>query len=210
MRTFRTKGKRFVLIKDETVQDGAGAVLLQPAFTHSQELDKALIARVVFEALSRSTPCVLNSWTKQFEAKIFARFARLPAIISMLTGNLRDDIDKRRSNARCTNDDTAMEEERCYITELLWAIITVEVLDYLQYKRRDIPMLTWLTRLPLQLCQYDASQITEEMNALFEAWKAGRLCGSSSGRPCDSECCCHGVVGQGNCGCQCPCVCNCP
>lgn len=207
MRTIRLTGKRFVLIKDETVQDGAGAALLEPAFTQSRHLDKALIARVVFDAISRSTPCVLNNWTKQFEAQIFRRFAQLPAIVSMLTGELREDVENRRRDGA---NGAGEDEERCYISELLWAIITVEVLDYLQYKRRDIPMLTWFTRLPIRLCEDDASNVKDEMNAVFETWKAGRLCGSSLSRPCDSECCCHGVAGQGWCRCQCPCVCDCP
>lgn len=207
MRTVRLTGKRFVLIKDETAQDGAGAVLLAPAFTQSRELDKALIARVVFDAISQSTPCVLNSWTEQFEAQIFGRFARLPAIVAMLTGDLRESIEERRSDRSSDRDG---DVERCFISELLWAIVTVEVLDYLQYKRKDIPMLTWLTQLPIRLCEYDASSIRDEVNVVFETWKAGRLCGSSFSRPCDSECCCHGLVGQGGCGCQCPCVCDCP
>lgn len=201
VRTFRTKSKRFVLIKDETIQDGAGAVLLIPSFTHSRDLDKPLIARVVFEAVNRCTPCLLNSWAKRFDGGVFHRFVRLPAVVAMITGDLRREVDKQRG----VDEDA----EKCYMTEVLWAIITVEVLDYLQYKRRDLPMLTWLTQLPKWLCQHDATTIESEVDAVFEEWKAGRLCGASLGRPCDSECCCHGAITRASCGCQCPCVCNC-
>lgn len=201
MRTHRTKTKRFVLIKDLTAQDGAGAALLDPAFTHARRVDKALLARVVHEALQRCTPCVLYSWNRRFEPRLFHRFAQLPPVVAILRGSLREGLPRR------ADDDG---RDRCYMTEMLWAVITVEVLDFLQYKRRDLPMLTWLVNLPTWLCENDSSRIEKEVDAVFEAWKAGRLCGKSLLRPCDSECCCHNAVGLTGCGCQCPCVCNCP
>lgn len=203
LRTYRTIGKRFVLIKDQTVQDGAGSVLLTPTFLQSHELDKLRIARVVHEAMYRSAPCILHSVTDKFHAALFHRFAQLPAIICMLTGDLRHQVQKRSSRP-CTN------AERCYVTEMLWAIVVVEVLDYLQHKRRDLPMLKWFTNLPSWLCQNDGSTIDRQMDSVFEAWKAGRTCGKSMLRPCDTECCCHSSFSHTGCGCQCPCVCNCP
>lgn len=203
VRTYRTKGKRFVLIKDETVQDGAGSILLDPSFTQSRELDKNLIGRVLYHAINRAAPCVLRSWHAKFDVDLFRRFGKLPAVICMLTGELREDVEKQLLRKEGDND-------RCYVTELLWATIMVEVHDYLQYKRKDLPLLTWLTELPLWLCLHDANKIDESMDEVFAAWKAGRCCGKYLSRPCDSECCCHSSFSQTGCGCQCPCICNCP
>ncbi|CAN8069850.1 unnamed protein product [Agarophyton chilense] len=84
VRTYRTVGKRFVLIKDQTVQDGAGSVLLSPTFLQSNELDKLMIARTVHEAMYRSAPCILHSVHENFEANNKFRSAlhvRTPARI---------------------------------------------------------------------------------------------------------------------------------
>ena len=176
--------------------------MLDPTFTQTRYLDKLLIAKVVFQAIQRSAFCVLRSWHCKFEGSLFQRFSQLPAVICMLTGDLREEVQKstRRS----------AEEDRCYVSELLWAIIMVEVLDYLQLKRRDTPVLTWLVQLPKWLCQNEAGAIDEEVNELFERWKCGRKCGRYLAYPCDSECCCHSSFSQTGCGCQCPCVCVCP
>lgn len=203
VRTFRTCGKRFVLIKDYSVQDGAGALLLDPAFIQHNHLDKHLIARVIYQAIQRSSFCVLHSWHRKFAGALFERFSQLPAIICMLTGDLRQRVSEKNQR----ND---IENERCYVSELLWAIITVEVLDYMQHKRRDLPLLTWLIELPTWLCQNDASKIDVVIDEVFETWKAGRNCGRYVSKPCDSECCCHNEFSQTGCGCQCPCVCACP
>lgn len=203
VRTYRTRGKRFLLIKDHTVQDGAGAALLDPTFTHSRGLDKSLLGRVVLAAVYRAAPCVLHSWNRKFEAKLLHRFARVPAVRCMLRGDLRRSLD---------NSETADEllPDKCYLSEVLWAVVMVESLDYLQRKRRDVPMLTWLTGLPRWLCENDADEIDVEIDAMFETWKIGRVCGRTMTKPCDSECCCHNeALCSEHCGCRCPCVCDC-
>lgn len=212
MKVYRTKGKRFILIKDETTQDGAGAVLLHRDFTLSRQLDKNQLGRVLYRALDRSAMCVLHSWHAKFEGKLLSQFAKLPAVICMLNSDIRRSI-TQCPNCCETRDDqqqhtTASKQQRCYMTELLWAIIMVELVDYLQHKRRDTPMLTWIVGLPQWLCKFDAAKVDVEMDRVFALWKSGRNCAKFRTTPCDAQCCCHTVLATG-CGCICPCICTC-
>ena len=205
VRTFKTHGKRFLLIKDSTIQDEAGAVLLNPNFVSSRHIDKKQIAHVVFKAVQRSTPCAIHTWNKKFDGKLFEQFSEIPAVAGMLTGEIRKDLEQRLSR----EGSIAQDSSRCYMTEIMWAIIVVEVLDYFQYKRRDLPFLSWFVSLPLWFCGGDPSKIEQNVDSVFSSWKAGRICGKLLSKPCDSECCCHGLSRQSFCDCQCQCICNC-
>ncbi|KAI0561173.1 hypothetical protein FGB62_91g18 [Gracilaria domingensis] len=87
VRTHRTVGKRFVVIKDQTVQDGAGSVLLSPKFLQSNELDKLMIARAVHEAMYRSAPCILHSVHDKFEASLRSKTASAEAFFTSVHEN---------------------------------------------------------------------------------------------------------------------------
>lgn len=227
MRTIRTKGKRFILIKDVTIQDGAGASLLHPSFTHELSPEREQIALVAYQSVDRSALCSLVTWHRKFNGRVFERFARIPAVSMMLQSDLRKRVlahslaqsapsDNRRhsdiEDPPSSEDDNHHVLSNCYVREVAWAVITVEVLDFLQRKRNDTPFLTWLVDLPHWLCQFEDDALDDVINRLFDQWMEGRTCGSFGllfgSRPCDSECCCHLVSGTG-CGCQCPCVCTC-
>lgn len=224
VRTRRTKGKRFILIKDNTIQDGAGASLLHPSFTHEFSPEREQIALVVYQTIERSALCSLVSWHRKFNGRILSRFARIPAVSMMLQSDLRTRVlahtlvhgDHPHAHGEMDDPPSSRDGSHvfsdCYVREVSWAIITVEVLDFLQRKRNDTPFLSWLVDLPIWLCRFDDDGIDEIVNRLVERWMEGRTCGSFGltfgARPCDSECCCHSVCGTG-CGCQCPCVCTC-
>lgn len=181
-------------------------MLLNPSFVASRHLDKNQIAHVVFKAVQRSTPCALYSWNKKFDGKLFDQFSEIPAIAGMLTGDIRNELERGLSRGEDSNE---YDSSKCYMTEIMWAIIVVEVLDYLQYKRRDLPFLSWFVSLPLWVCGEDSSKIEQNIDSVFSSWKAGRICGKLLSKPCDSECCCHRLSRQSFCDCQCQCICNC-
>lgn len=226
VRTKRTKGKRFILIKDHTIQDGAGASLLHPSFTHELSPQREQIALVAYQSVERSALCSLVSWHRKFSGRTLERFARIPAVSMMLQSDLRTrviahSLAQSEPHTHMEDDDAPSSSEfgvppnasgDCYVRELAWAVITVEVLDYLLRKRIDTPFLSWLVDLPLWICRGDNESVDDVLSRLVDRWLAGRTCGSFKfpfgGRPCDSECCCHSVHG-GSCGCQCPCVCTC-
>lgn len=219
------------------MQDGAGAALLHPSFTHTHVLDRVHIARSVYDAIHRSCLCSLHVWHRKFDGRFFRRFTTLPAVAAMLQSDLYQAVSSVHQVATAAPPPTPLSHSPaegttaggveiagaslqaigatapCIVSEVVWAVVTVEVLDFLQGKRCDTPMLQWLVSLPLWLCRYADGGIERSVDAVLEKWISGRLCGSSKRglfwRACDSECCCHDVVDPANCGCQCPCVCVC-
>lgn len=232
VRTVRFRLKRLVLIRDPVVQDGFGADLLTPAFTHSFNIDALLISRVVFKAVDRASLCMFVSWLRKFDHRVLQRYATVPAVSQLLRfvthseeGDFTWDnpapccglpVTTQGGHPLCSIGRRVGRHGDCYITDVVWAVITTEILDYLRRKRDNTPMLDWLVELPRWLTlQKENPLVHNSLNTLAERWLMGRMCGSYSifaqFRACNSSCCCHDIGNslQIGCGCQCPCVCTC-
>lgn len=232
VRTVRFRLKRLVLMRDPVVQDGFGADLLTPFFTHSFHIDTSLISRVVFKAVDRASLCMFVSWLRKFDHRVLQRYATAPAVSQLLrfATQLEGDDPPWNNSIPCcgypvvphgnvpffTMAKKMGRHGDCYITDVVWAVLTSEIIDFLRRKRDDTPLLDWLVGLPQWLAlQKEDPPVHNSLNTLAERWLMGRLCGSYSNftrfRACDSSCCCHDIGDslQVGCGCQCPCVCTC-
>lgn len=169
---------------------------MHPSFVHSLYLDKALVARAIMAALDRSCVCMLSHWDSHLDLALFSSFLQTPIIRTMLQSDLRAEISPHEH----------ADTPRCWLTELLWAILTVEALDYLQAKRKDIPMLTWLTKLPVSLCSKSetCALIKSGLDQVFKEWKQGLSCPLS--HSCNPTYC-HSSASSCSCACSCVCFC---
>lgn len=231
VRTVRLRLKRLLLIHDPVIQDRFGAHLLSPSFTHSYNIDSSVISATVYRAVDRAALCVLGTWLHKFDYRVLQRYASIPAVASLLKAGseLSRGEPTTTSTSHCNDLASSQETGRlngtfdkferhgeCYFTDIAWAVITVEILDYLQRKRKDTPFLDWMVALPQWLASQRGNPcIHDGLNSIAERWTSGQLCGSfsifSGFQSCNSSCCCHDSRASvhGNCGCQCACVCTC-
>lgn len=134
------EGCSIVVLYDETTQDEAGAELLTPDFTHKPELSKREVAHVIWRTLLRCGPWNIHGWERGFSTEIVCTLVAVSAVRGMRHGELAQELQNwgraRGVRPDSTGNGGLSEEDSHELCHILWAAITVEVLDHLVTGRK--------------------------------------------------------------------------
>ncbi len=148
-----SEGAAVVVLHDATTQDEAGADLLTPTFSHAPELSKQLVANVIWKAVVRSGLWNIHGWEPGFSSCIISVLSEIRAVQGIRTGELWNRVPDRAISIgghKAGTEGRMTEEHARELCELLWAAITLEVMDYLS-KGQRMTLLPTLVHIPVMI-----------------------------------------------------------
>ena len=169
------KSRGLVVLHDESAQDGAGASLLCPSFTHDEYLPKDKLARSVWNALARSQLWNVCAWSSGFDVSRIESLKSTAAVRGMLHGEQArhlSNVDYERTIAPggegALTPDAAEDMHR-----VLWAALHIECLEYISEKINEIKVLSEIVSMPRKVNEQDWGSGTTLQEAC-EQWAARR------------------------------------
>ncbi len=126
-------GGSVVVLHEYEAQDGAGAELLTPSFTHAPEFHKQHVADIIWKAVLRSGIWNVHFWDNSFAEDVISELKDVRGVRGIVTGELgRKLLDKDAPIHLGPNEFQLSEEIARALCCFIWAALTREVFYFIQ------------------------------------------------------------------------------
>ena len=164
------EGGGIVVLHDEETQDGAGADLICPTFTHDIGLSKQHVANVIWSAFYRSRVSELMKWDSSFGKDCVRALKSNACVTGVLKGELRRFLQNSHGEAisMMHEDEDQDDDSATMLQECLWAAAVAEALLFLKTGKSP-SLLEAFTRIPLKV--QSSTSVQHFVTATCTNWK---------------------------------------